>query len=147
MVGLVPFNRNRVIGRNGFKDVYDMLDDFFSDTLLPRKSLLSDTFKLDVKENKDNYQIEAELPGIKKEEINIQMNNERLTINIDKEEEINESKKNYIHRERHICSMNRSIYLPDAKDNDIKAKLNDGVLTIIVPKQEKSKNAYSIEIE
>ncbi len=147
MIGLVPFNRNRVIEKNGFKDVYDMLDDFFSDTLLPRKSLISGTFKLDVKENKDNYQIEAELPGIKKEEINIEMNNERLTINIDKKEEIDESTKNYIHRERHICSMNRSIYLAGAKDNDIKAKLDNGVLTITVPKKEKSNKAYTIEIE
>ncbi|MEA3423849.1 MAG: Hsp20/alpha crystallin family protein [Bacillota bacterium] len=147
MVGLVPFNRNRVIDRNGFKDIYDMLDDFFSDTLLPRKSLINGTFKLDVKESDDNYQIEAELPGIKKEEINVKMNNERLTINIDKEEEIDESEKNYIHKERHVCSMNRTIYLADAMDDEIKAKLDDGVLTIIVPKHKKSKNAYTIEIE
>ena len=51
MVGLIPFNRkNRSLVRTGLGDFYNMLDDFFSDSHLPGRSLLQDTFKIDIKE-------------------------------------------------------------------------------------------------
>ncbi len=147
MSRLVPFNRWG-LRRNDFEDFYNMLDDFFSDTWWPVRTLARDTFKLDIQENEREYCIEAELPGVTKEEINLQLKDDgRLTIAVEREENIQEDKKNYVHRERRYSSMQRTIYLRDAKTEGVKAKLQDGVLKIIVPKQETHNDTFHIEID
>lgn len=147
MTGLVPFNRrNTGLLSTGFEDFYNMLDDFF-DSWSPRRSLERDTFKINVQQNESEYLIEAELPGVKKDEIDVDLNEGRLTISVKREEKINEEKKNYIHRESRFASMSRSIYLADAESNGIKAKLDNGILNITVPRQEKAVKSKKIEIE
>ena len=150
MAGLVPFNRrDRGLTRTGLGDFYGMLDDFFSDDfMMPRRSLARDNFKLDVQDKEKEYLIEAELPGVKKEEITLEMHDGQLIIGIKREEKVDEENKNYIHKERRYCSMSRSVYLADADSENIKAKLDGGVLEITVPKLEKSvKEKNRIEIE
>lgn len=147
MSRLVPFNRWG-LRRNDFEDFYNMLDDFFSDTWWPVRSLARDTFKLDIQENEREYCVEARLPGVTKEQINLQLKDDgRLTIAVEREENIQEDKKNYVHRERRYSSMQRSIYLRDAKTEGVKAKLQDGVLKITVPKQETHNDTFHIEID
>jgi len=148
MTGLVPFNRkNTGLLNTGFEDFYNMLDDFFSDNWSPRRSLERDTFKINVQQNDSEYLVEAELPGVNKEEIDVDLNEGRLTVSVKREEKINEEKKNYIHRESRYASMSRSIYLADADSKGIKAKLDNGLLSITVPRQEKAAKAAKIEIE
>ena len=147
MAGLVPFKRNASLVNSRFPDFYDVLDDFFGDSWPPRKALSQDTFKIDVQDNENEYVIEAELPGAKKEEINVEMNDGRLSIFVKREEVVNEEKKNYIHKERRYCSMSRGIYLVDAQSEGIKAKLDNGVLSITVPKQDRTQSASRVEIE
>lgn len=148
MAGLVPFNRNRSdMKSSGFDDFYNMLDNFFEDTWAPARRFMTDTFKLDVQEKDGEYTIEAELPGVKKEEISIDVNENRLTISIEREEKTDEEKKNYIHRERRTTSMMRSVYLKDSDSEGIKAKLDNGVLNITIPKSEKKEKTKTIEIE
>jgi HSP20 family protein len=148
MTGLVPFNRkNTGLLNTGFEDFYNMLDDFFSDNWSPRRSLERDTFKINVQQNDSEYLVEAELPGVNKEEIDVDLNDGRLTVSVKREEKINEEKKNYIHRESRYASMSRSIYLADADSKGIKAKLENGLLSITVPRQEKAAKAAKIEIE
>lgn len=147
MAGLVPFNRRNGLLRPGnFNDFYNMLDDFFSDTL-PSRNLLSDSFKIDVKENENQYCIEAELPGIKKEEINLDLNEGRLSISVERKENIEEKKDNYIHRERRYGSMSRSVYLADVKPESVKAHYKDGILEITVQKEKRSDKNTKIEIQ
>lgn len=63
-------------------------------------------------------------------------------------DERNESKKkNFIHRERRYSSMSRSIYLEDAKSDGITAKLENGLLKVVVPKEEKPNNSITIDVE
>lgn len=148
MTGLVPFNRkNTGLLNTGFEDFYNMLDDFFSDTWSPRRSLERDTFKINVQQNDSEYLVEAELPGVNKEEIDVDLNDGRLTVSVKREEKINEEKKNYIHRESRYASMSRSIYLADADSKGIKAKLDNGMLSITVPRQQKTAKAEKIQIE
>ena len=70
MAGLIPFNRrNANLARvgSGFDDLYNMLDDFFSDNWMATgRNLLKDTFKIDIEEREFDYVVEAELPGAKK---------------------------------------------------------------------------------
>lgn len=151
MSGLVPFNRrNKDLMKRDFDDFgdfYNMVDDFFNFNWPSRKNFMRDTFKLDVQEGENKYLVEAELPGIDKNEVNIEMNEGTLKISVKIEENVNEEKKNYIHKERRYSSMSRSIYLDDAKSEGIKASLENGVLKITVPKESKPNNSVKIDIE
>ena len=147
MAGLIPYNRrNRGLvdrGFGDFNDFYSMMDDFFNDGWMSRRFFPRDTFKIDVQENDKEYLIEAELPGVDRDEINIDMNEGRMTISVRREESINKENKNYLHKERRFSSMSRSLYLDDAMSTGIKAKLDNGVLTIKVPKENKP-NKYRL---
>jgi HSP20 family protein len=150
MANLVPFNRRRKdLERLGFGDFHNMLDGFFSDSWMPERTLMHDTFKIDVKENKNDYMVEAELPGVEKEEIDLKLNDGRLSISIQRDERKEEEDKdrNYIHKERRFCSMSRTVYLEDAESEGINAKLENGLLSILVPKKAKEDRTKSIEID
>ncbi len=148
MAGLVPFNRRRPdIMSTGFDNFQNMLDDFFTDGWPFRRSLLGDTFKIDVQDNKTEYLIEAELPGVKKEDVHISLNEGRMNISVNSDETVEEKDKNYIHRERRYTSMSRNIMLGDADAAGIKAKLDNGVLCITVPKKTKPDSSVVIDIE
>ncbi|WP_026478155.1 Hsp20/alpha crystallin family protein [Alkaliphilus transvaalensis] len=149
MAGLVPFNRkNKEISTNtGIGDFYNLLDDFFSNDWPFRRTLSYDTFKVDVEDNGKEYLIEAEMPGVDKKDINVELNDGKLTISITRDESSETKKKNFIHKERRYNSMSRSIYLEDSKPDAIKAKLENGVLKIIVPKVEKPNNSITINVE
>lgn len=148
MANLVPFNRKRRdLERFGFGDLYNMLDGFFSDSIIPERTLKHDTFKIDVKENENDYSVEAELPGVEKKEIELKLNDGRLTISIKRDERMEEENKNYIHKERRFCSMSRTVYLEDAVTEGINAKLENGLLKIVVPKKAKEDRSKTIEID
>jgi len=147
MAGLIPFNRKRNdIMDIGFNDFSNMLDDFFTGNW-PQRSLYGDTFKIDIQDNGKEYIVEAELPGVKKEEVEITLNEGRLNLSVKKEEMTENKNKKYIHRERKFSQMSRSILLADANADQIQAKLNDGVLTIVIPKEERIEHSKRIMIE
>jgi len=96
MAGLIPFNRkNNSLARTdtGFEDFYNMLDDFFNDSWLPGRSLMRDTFKIDIEETDKEYQIEAELPGVKKEELDLGIEGDNISITVNRSEEVNKDEK------------------------------------------------------
>ena len=85
MAGLIPFNRknsNLTPANAGTNDFYNMLDDFFNDSWMPGRSLMRDTFKIDIQESDKDYLLEAELPGVKKEEIELSIDNDNLCITV-----------------------------------------------------------------
>ena len=150
MAGLVPFNsKSSNLTRTGvgFEDFYNMLDDFFNDGLTSGRNLLKDTFKIDIVEKDEEYVIEAEVPGIRKDEIDLNIENENLCISVNRTEETNKDGKNYIHRERRASSMSRRVRLAGAKLDEIKAKLEDGVLSVTIPKNIKTSASRKIEIK
>ncbi|NLG82947.1 MAG: Hsp20 family protein [Bacilli bacterium] len=141
MFSIKPFRSNNWLRP---RDFYDMVDEFFND---PFFAPFNPTFRTDVKETDDAYLIEAELPGINKDEIKIEYTNDRLIISVNKDDRIDEEKENYIRRERRMSSMRRSFYLGDIDDNNISAKLENGVLKIHVPKKENTSHGRVIEIK
>lgn len=149
MLGLTPFNRNQLQKQNSYDlmDFYNMFDDFFDKDFTSIRSLKNDTFKMDVKETDQHFLIEAEMPGVKKEEIQLEYQDNRLTIGVKRLEEINEEKENFIHRERRVSSMQRSIFLKDVNIQDIDAKLEDGILKVQVPKSEPKADRIQIEVK
>ena len=94
--------------------------------------------KTDVKETDNSYELDIDLPGFKKEDINVQLDNGYLTIaafkSLEKEDE--HEKSHYIRQERYSGSMSRSFYVGnDVKQEEIHAKYEDGILKLAVPKK------------
>ena len=148
MAALIPFNKNQpsFFGTE-FNEFYNMLDDFFADAQPFRRNLARDTFKVDVRDNGKDYSVVADLPGVKKDEISIAVNEGKLSITVARNEEKEDKKENYLHRERYCSSMTRSVYLGETDSAGIKAKLEDGVLSVTVPKKEKIDNTFKVDIE
>ncbi len=149
MTGLIPFNRGKreLAPQTNSDSFYNMLDDFFSNDWPFRRTLSYDTFKLDVVNEEKNYVVEAELPGVEKKDINVQLNEGRLQISVSREESSEDTSKQYIHRERRYSSMSRSVYLEDAQAEGILAKLENGVLRIVVPKEVKANHSVVVDVE
>ena len=95
--------------------------------------------KTDIKEFDDKYEVEIDLPGFKKDEISIELENGYLTVSaakgLDKDEE--DKKGKYIRKERYAGAMQRSFYVGEnLTQEDIKAKYENGILRLSVPKKE-----------
>jgi HSP20 family protein len=90
-----------------------------------------------IKETNENFQIELAVPGLKKEDIKIDLDQDVLTISSEQKEEKTEERDNYTRREFNYSSFSRSFYLPEIADTDkISAEYKDGVLNILIPKKE-----------
>ena len=95
--------------------------------------------KTDVQEHEDHYEVDIDLPGFKKEDINLELQNGYLTVSATKGIE-KETKGKTIRQERYVGSMQRSFYVGDAlTETDIAAKLENGVLRLNIPKKDAKK--------
>lgn len=139
MFSLIPF-RGREVLRRSIWDLDAFFEDFFKEPMLPELFRSNRQMKVDVKEDENNYIVEAELPGVDKESINLEVSDKNLTISVNHKEEINEEQKNYIRKERFSSSMTRSFVVDNIVPDKTTAKFENGVLTITLPKKEKSIN-------
>ena len=128
-----------------FKD--DLFDDFFdfptfrdfdrADRKLYGKHA-NGLMKTDVRENEGNYELDIDLPGFKKDEITLTLDNGYLIVGASKtvNEDEKDSKGKMLRQERFSGAMQRSFYVGDTLDeNDVKAKFEDGVLSLTFPKE------------
>ncbi len=101
----------------------------------------------DIYEKDGMYHVEMDVPGYKKNEINIECHKGTLTIKAKKEFKKDEHEgKKYLRRERRLSSIERSFYLGDIDEDSIKAEFKDGTLNITVPaKAEAAKKTITIE--
>lgn len=109
----------------------------------------NDLMKTDIKETDEAYLMDVELPGYDKKDINVSLEDGYVTVKAEKSEnKEEENKHNYIRRER-CSSCSRSYYVgEDVKESDIKAKYENGVLNIVVPKaEEKKPESHNISID
>lgn len=122
-----------------------LFDDFFNDDFFfPRVNYGN---HIDVYQEGNQYVVEVDLPGFKKEEINIEFNNDMLTIKADhSEEEVDENKK-YYYRSRKCNSFMRQIRLNDIDTNAVDASFTDGVLKVILPTKEHQEVVNRIEVK
>ena len=136
-----------IFGENLFDD--DWMDFPFEREFWGRKNPLygknaKNMMKTDIREHDAGYELDIDLPGFKKDEINVELENGYLTISaakgLDKDEKNEEGK--YIRRERDAGAMQRSFYVGDAiTHEDIRARFEDGILRLSIPK----KDAKAIE--
>ena len=118
---------------------FDLFDDMFRDPFFNESE--SKLMKTDIKEKKDKYLIDIDLPGYDKDNIKIEIQDGYLTIHasINKEND-DEEKGKYVRKERYVGECSRSFYVGEnIKEEDIKAKFKNGTLTLEIPKKEEKK--------
>lgn len=122
----------------------------FFDSLLDdyEDSRFKKSMKCDIFEKDGNYNVVMDIPGFKKEDINIECDNGVIKISCEKKEEENdEDDKKYIRKERVYEKCERSFNFGDIKEDEIEAEFTDGTLKLVIPKQEKVDTKKSIEIK
>lgn len=150
MLNMVPYRSNRNVAPRGFFD--DFTNDFFKPLLDGFGMIRPDqAMKVDVKDEGDRYTLEADMPGVSKDNLKVEVANGTLTISADydeKKEEKGEDDK-YVYRERRCGSMRRSFNVEGIREEDITAEFKDGVLKLTLPKQEVKAipEARAIEIQ
>ena len=122
-----------IFGNNFVDNFFDDYDDSKNRRYVQQTASV---MKTDIKETDSSYEIEIELPGFDKNDVKAQLNNGYLVISASKTENKDEQEgKKYLRRERYTGSCSRSFYVGDElRQEDIKARFDKGVLTLIVPK-------------
>jgi len=134
----------------------NMLDDFFDESFFGAHNPLygknaRNLLKTDIREMDDSYELAVDLPGFKKDEINLDIKDGYLTVSaekgLDKKEE--DKKGRILRQERYAGVCSRSFYVGNVKPEDVKAKYESGVLSVVLPKvdQKKLASASKIAIE
>lgn len=148
---LMPSIFNDNVFDNWMNDPFDM--DFFGHNNPLYGKHAKNMMKTDVRETDSSYELDIDLAGFKKDEINASLKDGYLTIEaakgLDKDQK--DEKGNYIRRERYAGSMSRTFYVGDQiKQEDIKARFENGILELSVPKKEaipKNEESHMIAIE
>jgi HSP20 family protein len=130
---LIKYNQP---GRDVFgKRFSDIMDEFFSDAVATRQNTFAPS--IDISETDKQYMIDVEVPGMKKDDIDLNIENNTLTISGERKFEKKEDNKQYHRVESHYGSFSRSFTLPDnVKVDSISASYNNGILNITVDKSE-----------
>ncbi len=131
MFELIPFDRTfrHMANFDPFRD-FDALEH----SLMNGGSVLS-SFRTDVRDTGDAYVLESELPGFKKEDININIENDCLTISAERKLDEENKKSGFVKRERFYGSFSRSFDVTGINTDNIEAKYDGGVLTLTLPKK------------
>ena len=143
MFELTPFGYRRVSAYNPFRELEEMSRSLWNDTELT-------AFRTDIKKQDGNYILEAELPGFKKEDIHVDIADDRLTVSAERHSnyEDKDKKGNYLRCERSYGSYARSFDISGIDAAGIKAAYSDGVLRVTLPKQkEVPASSRRLEIE
>ncbi len=110
-------------------DPFNFFNDFFGTNNAPME------LRTDISDKGDAFVLEADLPGFKKDDIKIDLENDRLTIKAERHSEHEDNRNGYVRRERHFGSFERSFDVSGIDTSGIRANYTDGVLTLTLPKR------------
>ena len=142
MASMVPYRS--VFGLRPATSLLDAFDDMMDFANAP---LATKAFPIDVEDKGDAYEIKANLTGVSKEEIDVELNEGRLSIAVKVEDKEEDKGKNYLQKEFTSYSATRGVYLKDAASEGLSARYADGVLTVNVPKIVEKNNVTKIAID
>lgn len=125
------------------RDPLKMFEDVFNDRVSPFfSSMIAPSFKVDISEDEHSIFIEADMPGIKKEDIKVSMDSDLLSITAERTQSEEEKKKGYHRVERSWGCLSRSFTIGENVNTEkIEAKYDNGVLKVVIPKIEPSKKS------
>lgn len=132
MFGLIPFNN----GNNpSFHNLFSYLDNIEKSFFGVGEPSISQ-FRADIKDNGSEYLLEAELPGFSKEDINIDIDGDRLVISANHEEKTETNQNNYVCKERKYGTFSRSFDISGIEQENLSASYDNGLLTLHMPKKQ-----------
>ena len=137
-----------IFGSDMFEDFFRDLDQGYAPKALYGKRA-KNLMKTDIREDEKGYQLAIDLPGYRKDELKLELKDGYLTISAEKneEKEQKDEKGRMIRQERYAGSVQRSFFVGEQlKEEDIKAKYEDGVLRLEIPKKEEEKGPSSEEL-
>ncbi len=125
------------------RDPLKMFEDVFNDRVSPFfSSMIAPSFKVDISEDEHSIFIEADMPGIKKEDIKVSMDSDLLSITAERTQSEEEKKKGFHRVERSWGCLSRSFTIGENVNTEkIEAKYDNGVLKVVIPKIEPSKKS------
>ena len=134
-MSLIKFNRKRFPWFDNTISSWLDTDDFFADDFFVKTKNLP---AMNVKDNADSYEVELAVPGFTKDEIDVTMENDVLSISAQKSEEDVEEKDNYTRKEFSYNSFERRLQIPPAvnTEQEVKASYSDGILKLTLQKEE-----------
>jgi HSP20 family protein len=136
---MIPFRKDNSMSRGD--EFEKFMKSFFNNDFSPvGMNVFGRDFKVDLKENDDSYLVEADLPGVNKDDINLSFKNNYLTISAKRENSREDKKEDFVRRERNYGEFKRSFYIDNVDDQKIDASFKDGVLKIELAKSEKGRN-------
>ena len=152
MFNMTPYKTSRSVMPRGLFDEFsnDFFRPFFEGgfTGLTRPER---AMKVDVRDDGDKYTLEADIPGVSKDDLKVEVSNGVLTISAsyNQEKEEKGEDERYVYRERRCGSMSRAFNVEGIREDDIAAQFKDGVLTLTLPKEPEKAlpEARAIEIE
>lgn len=129
---------------NSFRrDMERMIWDPFPVRAVPKLRVLRRDYRMpmDLVDEGENYKLTVDLPGVKKDDVKISINEGILSVNVEGKEQKEEKSENYLMKERSSYACSRKIQLPGEVDEDkVKANIEEGVLNIRLPKREPEKH-------
>lgn len=139
MLNMVPYRRAHTPS---------LFDDRFFRSFFDMTENMSSSFHVDVRDQGDKYMMEAELPGMKQEDIELTVDNDVLTVSATRKNERREEKENYLYMERRNGRFQRNFTLDGIDQERIEANYKDGILTVTMPKTtpEPEKTTRKIQI-
>lgn len=150
MFDLRPYSRKNNSLYNPFREMDELENRLFANPFDFFSTQALDEFKTDIKDEGDHYELEADLPGFEKKDINLDINNDVLTISAERhsEHEEKDKKGKYVRCERSYGSYSRQFDLTGVKADEITAKYEDGVLKLNMPKKTAVEpKSHHLEIE
>ena len=151
MFSMMPYrNGNNMMSRGLFEDfANDFFKPFFDGGFGMTRSERG--MRVDVKDEGDHFTLEADMPGVSKDDLKVEITGGVLTISAryNQEQEKKDEDEKYIYRERRCGGMSRSFNVEGIREDDISAEFRDGVLKLTLPKVEKPAlpEARSIQIQ
>ena len=134
------------ITRRSFRPFY--MPNFFDDDFLPMLSNRTSSMpSVNIREDEKNYSLDLAVPGINKDDLKIDINEDVLTVSSENKSEKEENKDGYKRKEFSYSSFCRSFYIPENVNRDkIEANYKDGILSVSLPKQEEEKTKLPRQI-
>ena len=132
MYNLIPFRGRRDLGRSLGNNLLN--DNFFRSFFDMSDWMGNAGFRVDIKDKSDHYLMEADLPGLSEDQIELMVDNDVLTISTNVNTEKRNEKENYLYCERRVGRMERSFSLEGIQQDNVTADYKNGVLTVKLPK-------------
>ncbi|AFM41446.1 molecular chaperone (small heat shock protein) [Desulfosporosinus acidiphilus SJ4] len=130
-----------------YNEIENIFRNFFNEPFFSGITQNTNNLKVDIRDNSNEYVLEADLPNVSKENLNVSFEDNVLTISVEQDKQVKEEEENYIRRERYQQSISRKFAFDGIESDSIEARYENGVLIVTLPKKVIQNTNRKIEIQ